>query len=395
MTIQYDSNGIITQTLSEILDERENNLKPIMGEDFVIDKTSPIGNMELADANNELTIQELIAWLIPNMIDANTATGYFLDCICEKNRIYRKQPQYTTLNLILNGTPKTNILKQDLTVSDTINDIYYNLDEDCIIGENGTVIAKFKCQNYGEYYPTSNSQFNILTPINGLNSVTIDYPNSNLVIGRLTETDEELRRRREYSVGQTATTTLSSMKSGIYSLDGVKHVTYFENDTEFEDANGLPMKSFEFIVDGGDEKEITDIIFYNKTVGSRAFGTTEVDKYDSEGNVYAICYTKATEINIGIDIEVKVDSLQSVAWQNQIKQSLKTKFDNIQDIGTIVKDYNYYVVLTQYPEITDIVSINFYDVEDPEKTLYTQYIIDKKEIGKLNVDNISITTKVN
>lgn len=394
MTLQYDSNGIITQTLSEILDERESNLKPIMGEDFVIDKTSPIGNMELADANSELTIQELIAWLIPNMIDATTASGYFLDCICEKNRIYRKQPQYTTLNLLLNGVPKTSILKENLTVSDTVSGIYYNLNEDCIIGENGSVVAKFKCQNYGEYYPISSSNFNILTPVNGLNSVTIDYPNSNIVVGRLTETDEELRRRREYSVGQTATTTLASMKSGIYSLDGVKHVTYFENDTEFEDANGLPMKSFEFIVDGGDEEAITDIIFNNKTVGSRAFGTTEVDKYDSEGNIYAICYTKATEINIGIEIEVKVDSLQSVTWQNKVKQSLKDKFDNIQDIGSIIKDYNYYVVLTQYPEITDIISINFYNIDDPTKTYYTQYIVGKKDIGKLNVNNISITTRV-
>ena len=63
MPIQYDANGIITQNLTEILDERANNLKSIMAEDFVIDKTTPIGNMELADANSELTIQELIAWL--------------------------------------------------------------------------------------------------------------------------------------------------------------------------------------------------------------------------------------------------------------------------------------------------------------------------------------------
>lgn len=394
MTIQYDSNGIITQTLSEILDERENNLKSIMGEDFVIDKTSPIGNMQLADANSELTIQELIAWLIPNMIDANTATGYFLDCICEKNRIYRKQPEYTTLNLILNGTPKTSILKEDLTVSDSNSGIYYNLNEDCVIGENGTVVAKFKCQDYGEYFPISTSVFNILTPINGLNSVTIDYVNSNIVTGRLTETDDELRRRREYSVGQTATSTMASMKSAIYSLDGVNFVTYFENDSESEDENGLPMKSFEFIVDGGDEVAITDVIFNNKTVGSRAFGTTEVDKYDSEGNIYAICYTKATEINIGIDIEVKVDSLQSTTWQNKVKQALKNKFDSIQGIGNIIKDYNYYVILTQFPEITDIVSINFYNIEDPDKTTYTQFPIDKKEIGKLNVNNISITTRL-
>jgi hypothetical protein len=70
MTIQYDSSGIITQNLSEILAERETALQPVMGEDFVVDKTTPVGNMELADSDRELSIQELIAWLFPNQMDA-------------------------------------------------------------------------------------------------------------------------------------------------------------------------------------------------------------------------------------------------------------------------------------------------------------------------------------
>ena len=266
MTIQYDSSGIITQNLTEILDERENNLKPIMGEDFVIDKTTPIGNMELADASSELTIQELIAWLIPNQLDANTATGYFLDCICEKNRIYRKQPQYTTLNLKLKGTKDSQFYSGDITVLDNLSGLYYDLNEDCVIGEDGTVVAKFICQDYGENYPLETSKLDIQTPVVGLDSVELNIDNLNLVLGRLTETDEELRRRRMYSVQQTSTTTLGSIQAVIYSIDGVKHVTYFENDTEKTDDRGLPMKSFEFIVDGGDEVEITDAIFNNKTV---------------------------------------------------------------------------------------------------------------------------------
>ena len=387
--IQYDSSGIITQNITEILDERENALKSILGEDFVIDNKSPIGNMELADANNELTIQELIAWLIPNQIDANTATGVFLDAICEKNRIYRKQPQYTTLNLILNGTKDTSFLIGDITVSDNISGLYYNLNEDCTIGEDGKVIAQFICQDYGEYYPVSSSEFNILTPVNGLESVIMDFDNLNLVIGRLTETDEELRRRRMFSVQQTATTTLASIKSVIYSLDGVKHVTYFENDTESINDDGLPMKSFEFVVDGGDEIEITDAIFTNKTVGTRAYGTTIVTKYDSENNNYQIGYTKAGNKNIAMEIHIKTDYAQSNTWKQKVLQALKDKFDEIQSIGSVVKDYNYYVVLTSFPEITDIDSIEFYDIND-ESQKYTQFPIGKKEIAKLEISNINL-----
>lgn len=390
MPIQYDSNGIITQNLSEILDERENALKLVMGEDFVIDKTTPIGNMELADANNELAIQELIAWLIPNMLNAQTASGYFLDCICEKNRIYRKEPKQTTLKLIVHGDVGVEFLAEDISVSEEGTYTYYNLNEDIIIGDNGTTVAEFICNDYGEYAPTSTSKFIIQTPLNGLRDVTIDYENANIVIGRLVETDEQLRRRREYSVQQTSTSTLASIKANLYSLDGVLHATYFENDTEETNELGIPMKSFEFIVDGGDENNITDIIFTNKTAGTRAYGETIINKMDSEGNIYAIGFTKAEPVNIGIDIKVQTNAPQSNSWRQAVINALKNKFEEVQEIGTLVKDYNYYTVLTNFPEITDINTLKFYNVDLEYPTYYSQYVIDKKQIAKLDVKDIHI-----
>lgn len=391
MPIQYDSNGIITQNLSEILDERENALKLIMGEDFVIDKTTPIGNMELADANNELTIQELIAWLIPNMLNAQTATGYFLDCICEKNRIYRKEPKQTTLNLIIHGDAGINFSAEDISVSEEGTLTYYNLNEDVTVGDSGTVVAKFICNDYGEYAPTSTSKFIIQTPLNGLKDVTIDYENANIVVGRLVETDEELRRRREYSVQQTSTSTLASIKANLYSLDGVLHATYFENDTEKTNELGIPMKSFEFVVDGGDENDITDIIFTNKTAGTRAYGETSIKKIDSEGNIYSIGFTKAEPINIGMDIKIKTNATQSNSWKQAVINALKLKFEEIQEIGTSVKDYNYYTVLTTFPEITDITELKFCNTDLEFPTYYSQYVIDKKQIAKLSISDIHIT----
>ena len=66
MPIEYTDNGIITQNITEIINEREEFLATLdsLGEDFAIDKTTPIGNMELADANSELSIQESILLLV-------------------------------------------------------------------------------------------------------------------------------------------------------------------------------------------------------------------------------------------------------------------------------------------------------------------------------------------
>lgn len=394
MPIEYDANGIITQDLVEILDERENNLKRTMGDDFIIDKTTPIGNMELADATNEANIQDLIAWLIPNQIDANTAQGIFLDAICEKNRIYRKQPEYTKINFILNGTADTLFYSGDIIVADSLTGVYYDLNEDATIGSDGTISAQFICEDYGEYAPTSGSTLEILTPVVGLNSVTLNTENPNVILGRLAETDDELRVRRQYSVGQTATTTMASMLASIYSLDGVLHATYFENDTLLTDSHGIPAKAFEFIVDGGDENEISDVIFYNKSIGSQAYGTTIIEKTDEEGNIYSIGFSKADDVNVGMEITLTVSSLPSETWINNVKNALKEKFDSIQGIGDDVKNYDYFTVLTTFSGINNIDSVKIYDVDATGTPLYDQLSIGEKQIGKLDIANISITTEV-
>lgn len=390
MPIQYDSQGIITQTLSEIINERENTLKTVMGEEFIIDKTSPIGNMELADSNSEVLIHELIAYLIPNQIDAKTATGIFLDAICEKNRIYRKQANYTTLDLVIEGDKNTQFLSGDITITDSTSGLYYDLNEDCTIGDDNKVYAQFKCQSIGDYYPLSSTTFEIQTPMAGLTSVTLDFENSNLVVGNFTETDDELRRRRELSISLNSTSILESIKSAIYSLDGVKYVVPFENDTETTDTDGLPMKSFEMVVYGGDEDEITDTIFNKKPVGTRAYGTTVKVKTDSEGSLYNIGYTKATQINIGMEIKVKSKTLQAESWKQTVIEAIKTQFENIQGIGVTVKDYNYTKILTDFPEITDITSVLFYNTDEVEEEKVKQYTIAKKEIAILDTSKIEI-----
>jgi uncharacterized phage protein gp47/JayE len=393
MTIQYDSSGIITQNLSEILAERETALQPVMGEDFVVDKTTPVGNMELADSDRELSIQELIAWLFPNQMDANTAEGIFLDAICEKNRIYRYQPAYTKLNLTITGTPKTSFNSGDIIIQDKTSTIYYDLNEDCTVGDDGTVVAEFKCEDFGEYYPTENTTLVIQTPVVGLDSVTYDSETANITLGRLTETDTELRRRRQYSVGQTSTNTLESIKAVLYSTDGVKHVRSFENDTEETNEDGLPMKSFEMVVDGGDEDDITDKIFNNKPIGTRAYGTTTKIKTDSEGNVYEIGYTKVGVVNVGLDIKIKVSTFQSNSWMTEVKNAIIDKFEDIQDIGTEVKYYNYFQTISSFEDVTDIEEVLFYNLED-EDNKTSNLKLGKKQIAKISADDISIQTSL-
>lgn len=394
MPIEFNSNGIVSQNITEILSERESTLQGIdsLGPNFSIDKDTPIGNMELADANSELSIQELLAWL-PSMLDVTTAEGVFLDWICAKNRIYRKEPQKTKITLVLNGDEGTSILKEDLTVSENTTDAYFNLNENVTIDETGKVTAEFICQEYGEITPSETSKFEILTPLAGLNSVTIDSNNFSISVGRDWETDKELARRHKESVQQTSTSIIESIKANLFSLDSVEHVKYIENDTENSkttDGIVLPMKSFEMIVDGGLTDDIANSIYINKPVGTRAFGTTLVNVLDENNDVHQIGYSKAEIINVGIDIKVKTQRKQGSNWSEAIKSAIKDEFDNIQDIGGYVKDYDYYKIVTTFDNILDIENIEIYNIDDEERVKYSKYPINIHQIAKLDKNNINI-----
>ena len=179
----------------------------------------------------------------------------------------------------------------------------------------------------------------------------------------------------------------------MFSLDSVEHVKYIENDTENSkttDGIVLPMKSFEMIVDGGLTDDIANSIYINKPVGTRAFGTTLVNVLDENNDVHQIGYSKAEIINVGIDIKVKTQRKQGSNWSEAIKSAIKDEFDNIQDIGGYVKDYDYYKIVTTFDNILDIENIEIYNIDDEERVKYSKYPINIHQIAKLDKNNINI-----
>ena len=150
------------------------------------------------------------------------------------------------------------------------------------------------------------------------------------------------------------------------------------------------MKSFEFVIDGGDSDEIAKTIFNNKPAGTRAYGTTEITVQDSENVNHQIGFTRVTDVNLRMDIVISTTSTQSETFKSVLVDALKEKFDDIQGIGDNVRDYSYFAVLTPYSEISDITSIKFASLTDPS-TQVSQYTIQPKEIARITKEDIHIT----
>lgn len=103
MAIQYDENGLIIQSLLEILGEREEVCKQIFDNDFKISGESAVANLQSADADREFSLQELLLY-IASQLDPDQAEGIWLDYICALNNITRYNATKSTIPIKITGT---------------------------------------------------------------------------------------------------------------------------------------------------------------------------------------------------------------------------------------------------------------------------------------------------
>lgn len=86
---------------------------------------------------------------------------------------------------------------------------------------------------------------------------------------------------------------MEHVKALIEALPGVEFVHIVCNKTYITDKKtGLPPESFKVYVLGGKKKAIADIIWWNKPMGVRSQGNTQVRVKDDLGHKYVISFER-------------------------------------------------------------------------------------------------------
>jgi uncharacterized phage protein gp47/JayE len=142
------------------------------------------------------------------------------------------------------------------------------------------------------------------TPVSGLNR-TINVEAT--VIGRNLESDVQLKARREETLAVGGNATIEAIRSKIKNLEGVADAFVFENDTLVTDIDGRPGKSYEAVVDGGDEDAIADVIWKSKPGGIRTYGQISRNVIDSQGVTRVIQFSRPTQVRIYTSLDLTVD----------------------------------------------------------------------------------------
>lgn len=184
------------------------------------------------------------------------------------------------------------------------------------------------------------------------------------IAGRNLEADDEFRLRREQLLRVTGAGTLEAIRARILELDDVLQVFVFENVTMVTDGNGLPPKSFEAVVAGGDSQEIAETIFLTKPAGIEAFGNVTESVLDSMGFTHSISYSRPGEVEIWIELTVVTDPLLFPAdGADQIKAALKAFGDTMQ-IGDDVIALQFRCVPLSVAGVIDVTIFKI-DIVDP------------------------------
>lgn len=226
----------------------------------------------------------------------------------------------------------------------------------------------------------------IETPISGWDSVSNEL---DAEPGTEIETDAELRLRRIQTLATPGVSTPDAIRSKILAIDEVDACKVFENVESVVDANGRDPHSFECVVLGGDNQEIIDVIWDNKPLGIKTFGSTSGSAVDESGTSHTVKFSRPTEINIYVIVNLTKDSSYPVFGDDAVKQAIVDYAADNFGIGDDVITVRFFSDINAISGITDI---EILIGTAPTPTLDTNIAIDDDEIAAFDTSNITVNS---
>lgn len=310
--------GFALKPLDVIKTEIEADLRAQFGADVNLVAESSLGQFVGIFAEREAELWQLFEALYA-ATTSDGASDTELDNVSAITGTTREAPKLTHVIVRCSGTNGTS-LPAGRVVSISGGVKFVSL-ADATIGVGGYVDVEFAAQVAGPTpaYATTINQ--IETPVAGWNTAT--NPADHTVLGALLESDAALRVRREQELQAQGNAAVEPIRDSVLNVPNVVACFVFENETDTVDANGLPAHSIEVVADGGTDAAIRAAIFASKAGGIATHGSVTGTVTDSTGIVREIDFSRPTDLNMYIVVNVVTDPLKFPAdGVAQIQQAL-------------------------------------------------------------------------
>ncbi len=266
MALQFDNNGLQTDTFRDLFQTLSNSYKGIYGQDIDLDQESPDGQRVALEAQARTDIEAAIQWLYSQM-DPDFNTGDMQQIIAKLHGLYLRPGSRSQrdLNVV---TDRPVFLYSGYKIRDQSNQVWFVRQNVTIPA--GTTTVTFFAQDFGKVTGLIADTFTQLTPELGVLSITADAV---AVVGRDEETPEEFRQRRNRSLENPATGSTGAIFAKVAQLAGVTDLNIGENDTKVDNpATGIPANSIWLVVEGGAVSDIVEVIVKQKGGGTGVKG---------------------------------------------------------------------------------------------------------------------------
>lgn len=305
----------------DMVDALNNITDADTGEKLIVDLSD--ADDPLVQIVNSFSDGMSVAWeqlqFAYNQFDPLKSSGSGLSGIVQLNGIRRKSGTFSNVLVILTGQPNQ-FITTGKQITDINNTFVWELPE-ILLDDTGTGNGIAVCDTKGANSALPNTLVKILTPIAGWRGVN-NVLEANL--GTLEETDTDLRFRQQESTSTTGASVVDALYGSLLALSDVLFVKVYVNETLQTDNRGIPAKSVAVVIVGGDDEEISLIIFQKQAIGMATFGTTTTQQEDAQGIFYAIYFTRPDEINIFISVNVTIvnDSLWTDDGSDRIRTAI-------------------------------------------------------------------------
>lgn len=332
-------NGLVTQSLEEIIDDLTAKYKAIYGNDINIEQNSPDGQFINIIAQEKKDILDLITQIYNNL-DTDRAIGIPQQILYKLNGLVIKAYTYSycyvnvtcTQPVNLNGLDD-NIESEDgvgYTVTDTNGNRWILAESQSL--QAGTHLLNFRAAELGQITSLPNTitiMETILAGVSGVNN-----PANNYITGQKGESDSEYRTRRNKMLSMPSQGFEDSIEGQLLNLTNVNQAKVYSN-RENAEAQGIPAHTVWVIVEGGDSEEIGKVIYNNLPPGIPMKGEQSVQVVKPNGNLETVNYDLPTAEDLYIKGNIKL--LVGGIDENYVKEELaKLTFD----IGQIAESVN-------------------------------------------------------
>lgn len=394
---QYNgTTGTIIPDTSNIKEEVTEEYKTALGQDLDVSDSSPAGRLIEVETIARKRVIENMA-LIANMLNPNQAFGIFLDAIAYLFDVERVGATSTRVICTLTGTPNT-IIPANVQAKDTSNNLYY-LENQTIIGSDGSTEAYFVAINKGAIECDANSLNQIVTAVTGWDGINNESAGET---GKSGESDLELKTNLPTKQYQ-GYSLLDAIRANVLNVENVESCFVIDNPSGIADTTKVPGKSLPphslyVCVDGGSNEDVAKAIFDKKSIGCDYAGTMETVTVKDSDQDYQVSFDRAELKPIYVTVSVNVSNLggssniNETAIKNAVVAYSLGQVEGVDGlkIGVNANAFELASAITiQIPELF----IEDVKVSDNNSDWSTNVDIAKYERGTISSDNITVIQK--